>query len=622
MALNPTYSVGTVSVSAGASIVTGTGTLWLAGGIREGDVFERQGLSVTVLSVESNTQLTLVKAWPGTTGSGTYEVRYTADAARVIGGAREIIAGMEGLDDRVAVAQTAPFTPFQTISEAIAGEKPLALLRVSAVVSNRLVEWVRRSGGPCLEGGWAPAGEVSPFHFGVGTGDWQTAINAAISWISSTGGGILTLPGKGSIYDISAPIVMRSNVILNLAGNTIRLGSGANSNVIEGLGYQTLTGTNSGAGISEFSIINGVIDGNRAANTSTGHGIAFYGRNFFLKDLLIKNTRRRGLHSEYGNTTVGISPFNGRVQNLTFDTCGEEGWLNEVSDCQGGNLNFASCGQNADNTFDAMVMRKGSRISEGAIWRKGSTTNRHRYGVRLLGGSTVTMFNVETSATAAWRVEGEVNQVSDTYIYNNMGAANVEISGTGNRFSGRVGRSSIGELNAATVALIGFCAQNDVDIVTSGLAANAVLLSSYTGGYNSIRLRGSMDATGGLLSGAPISTDELDVSLQVGSAIQEIKKRRVIFNSIAAAGTTQATATALVRVVNNVTGADGTAGVALPTGYEGREISVANIASASALRIYPATGQIIAGYATNASMSLAAASGTTFVYNGGRWVQI
>ena len=37
MALNPTYSVGTISVSAGGTIVTGAGTLWMAGEVRAGD---------------------------------------------------------------------------------------------------------------------------------------------------------------------------------------------------------------------------------------------------------------------------------------------------------------------------------------------------------------------------------------------------------------------------------------------------------------------------------------------------------------------------------------------------------------------------------------------------------
>lgn len=90
MATNPTYSVGTAAVSAGNAVVTGAGTLWLAAGIRAGDVFERAGLTVTIASVDSNTQITLVKPWPGTSGSGVYEIRGTSDAVRVMAAARQM----------------------------------------------------------------------------------------------------------------------------------------------------------------------------------------------------------------------------------------------------------------------------------------------------------------------------------------------------------------------------------------------------------------------------------------------------------------------------------------------------------------------------------------------------
>ena len=92
MALNPTYSVGTVSVSAGGTVVTGAGTLWLSAGIQAGDVFELAGLTATILSVANNTTLTLARAWPGATSSASlYEVRYTPDAARVLAWARQVV---------------------------------------------------------------------------------------------------------------------------------------------------------------------------------------------------------------------------------------------------------------------------------------------------------------------------------------------------------------------------------------------------------------------------------------------------------------------------------------------------------------------------------------------------
>ena len=97
MALNPTYSVGTVSVSAGGSIVTGIGTLWLAAGVQAGDIFERAGLTATIASVTSNTSLTLARAWPGTAVSGSsYEIRFTPDSTRVLASARQVVELLDG----------------------------------------------------------------------------------------------------------------------------------------------------------------------------------------------------------------------------------------------------------------------------------------------------------------------------------------------------------------------------------------------------------------------------------------------------------------------------------------------------------------------------------------------
>lgn len=63
------YSTGTVTVSASVT-VTGSGTTWLTD-IKAGDTFHiSAGKYYSVLSIESNTSLTLVEAYAGTAGSG------------------------------------------------------------------------------------------------------------------------------------------------------------------------------------------------------------------------------------------------------------------------------------------------------------------------------------------------------------------------------------------------------------------------------------------------------------------------------------------------------------------------------------------------------------------------
>lgn len=76
------YSTGTVSVSNASAVVTGTGTAW-ALALVTGGMFSFAGMSVPILSVESDTSLTLAYPWPGTTASGAYAIaRETSEAVR------------------------------------------------------------------------------------------------------------------------------------------------------------------------------------------------------------------------------------------------------------------------------------------------------------------------------------------------------------------------------------------------------------------------------------------------------------------------------------------------------------------------------------------------------------
>ncbi len=72
------YSTGTATVEAGGTAVTGQGTNW-AGAIRPGDLFGTHvGLPIRILSVDSNTSLTLAHEWPGAAQTASaYEIQLT-----------------------------------------------------------------------------------------------------------------------------------------------------------------------------------------------------------------------------------------------------------------------------------------------------------------------------------------------------------------------------------------------------------------------------------------------------------------------------------------------------------------------------------------------------------------
>ena len=79
------YSTGTVSVTNGSAVVTGSGTAW-AVALIAGGIFSTAGVSVPILSVDSDTSLTLAYNWPGTTASGAvYAIaRENSEAADIV----------------------------------------------------------------------------------------------------------------------------------------------------------------------------------------------------------------------------------------------------------------------------------------------------------------------------------------------------------------------------------------------------------------------------------------------------------------------------------------------------------------------------------------------------------
>jgi len=72
------YNTGTATVAANGTAVTGQGTTW-AGAVRKGDLFgTHKGDGIRILSVDSNTALTLAYAWPGgAQTAAAYEIQRT-----------------------------------------------------------------------------------------------------------------------------------------------------------------------------------------------------------------------------------------------------------------------------------------------------------------------------------------------------------------------------------------------------------------------------------------------------------------------------------------------------------------------------------------------------------------
>ena len=89
--------------------------------------------------------------------------------------------------------------------------------------------------------------------------------------------------------------------------------------------------------------------------------------------------------------------------------------------------------------------------------------------------------------------------------------------------------------------------------------------------------------------------------------------------SLTAAGTTQATATAITADINTVATATANQGVVLPSAVSGKKLSVANLTAVTTI-VYPAVGQFLDGSAVNVGISLLAGGLLEFFgYSSTQW---
>lgn len=98
--------------------------------------------------------------------------------------------------------------------------------------------------------------------------------------------------------------------------------------VIQSAGFATLTGTNGTGGISEFSIRDLSVDGNKAANGS-GTGIQIYGYDFRIDGVRVRNCATDGIYAEWSSATAGVDSMEANLIDVKTHDCGGNGirWL-------------------------------------------------------------------------------------------------------------------------------------------------------------------------------------------------------------------------------------------------------------------------------------------------------
>ena len=129
------YVTGTVSVTAGSAVVTGNGTGWQTGLVIGGlfGLDSANGNPVPILSIDSDTQLTLAKPWRGTTAANQAQwiVRDTAYGQQTVANAQALATYIQRLDNQ-SLASIAGLVPAADRLPYFTGANSAALTTLSA----------------------------------------------------------------------------------------------------------------------------------------------------------------------------------------------------------------------------------------------------------------------------------------------------------------------------------------------------------------------------------------------------------------------------------------------------------------------------------------------------------
>jgi hypothetical protein len=366
---------------------------------------------------------------------------------------------------------------------------------------------------------------VSVKDFGA-TGDGATddtaAVQAAVNYLNGVGGGRLYFP-RGTY--LTGKITVYSNLWLcgdGRSNTTIKLTSGANTDLIYSSGADSLWGTGSSAGIQNFGLFDLTLDGNRAGNLSAGSCVALYGEGFYFQNLSVINARDYGIRTEWGDGAP-LFGMESHYVDVKIDGAGKDGWLNNgPHDSVTFGLIVIDASLNADKTWNGLVCGSScsSRFVGIHVWNR-SSSNRHAYALKLVGGGNEF---VASHFEGAWNANVGIfssNNVFDDSCryYSAWNGTNIflGLTATCNVIRGFLDISGAGRPDCVGVVLgslaSDYISDNVIDIYSKEQRAGDVSFT-YSDGNNKVRVRG-YKASGPIVVGTPLVRDSVDAEVNI-----------------------------------------------------------------------------------------------------------
>lgn len=484
--IKPDYTGGTVSLAVGGTVVTGVGTLWETVKIVPGATFKVQNLDAIILSVDSNTQITLKEPWTGDAlpAGSSYAIRFQPDGSSLAAATRDLIE-LLGNGNAYSLSELDGDVDKFPIFDAPNSMTIISRKEISNFLS--------------LES-YGAVGD------GLSTTDNTAAIQDCINAAAIKGLSVW-IP-KGTFFTGN----------LTFAEGARFKGQGETQSKLKALSGATGTLVNSAGNTNDVHFEHFAIDGNYPANPVCDT-LRINGSRPTVKNITLVNNAGRGLVTTY-TPNDRVYSILGHFSHITIDKARTTGWDNQgPNDSYVAHVEIVDASQGLDAGYYGYFSSGPGTIRGFDLhtWNRttGAPVPRPAAGAYLNNGGNIITGSHFESGTTSMVVNGGNNILLGNSWYAPDGNAAIRVLSSFNEISGLVG----GGADLFYPDFIGLVLGNDptilsegniIDLLDGGCNLGAIDLT-YSGGKNQISVRGYKASGKPSWIGNPKSNDNVNI---------------------------------------------------------------------------------------------------------------